>query len=70
MFAVSISDVTGTTDLLESLLTGSALKLAIEHPLVYFRVDKMLPACCMSLLVDAQRSAMTMRVRILFCEAP
>ncbi|CAK0786225.1 hypothetical protein CVIRNUC_009438 [Coccomyxa viridis] len=61
VFAVSISDTNGTTDLLKGLLTDAGRRAAITNSLVYFRVDKMLPACLTSLLVDAQRSAMTMR---------
>ena len=70
VFAVSISDTNGTTDLLKGLLTDAGRRAAITNSLVYFRVDKMLPACLTSLLVDAQRSAMTMRVRGSFSDNP
>ena len=59
VFAVSMAD---TAKVLVSLLRDTAISTATPNTLVYFRVDKMLPASNSSLLVDPRHSAMTMKV--------
>ena len=63
VFVVSMADTGGTAEVLASLLRDTAVSTAVPNPLVYFRVDKMLPASNTSLLVDPRRSAMTMKVQ-------
>ena len=58
-----MADTVGRSEVLASLLRDTAISTAVPSTLVYFRVDKMLPACNSSLLVDPKHSAMTMKVR-------
>ena len=63
VFAVSMADIAGTAEVLASLLRDTAISTDVPSTLVYFRVDKMLPASNTSLLVDPRRTAMTMKVQ-------
>ena len=63
VFAVSMADTVGTAEVLTSLLRDVAISTAVPENLVYFKVDKMLPASKSSLLVDPRHSAMTMKVQ-------
>ncbi|CAL5226879.1 g9752 [Coccomyxa viridis] len=61
VFAVSMADIAGTAEVLASLLRDTSISTDVPSTLVYFRVDKMLPASNTSLLVDPRRTAMTMK---------
>ena len=65
VFAVSMAGVAGTAEVLASLLRDTAISTDVPSTLVYFRVDKMLPATNASLLVDPKRTAMTMKVQLM-----
>ncbi len=67
VFVVSMADVAGTAEVLASLLREAAISTDVPSTLVYFRVDKMLPATSTSLLVDPERTAMTMKVQQMAC---
>ena len=58
-----MADTVGTAEVLASLLRDTAISTAVPNTLVYFRVDKMLPASDSSLRVDPRHSAMTMKVQ-------
>lgn len=58
-----MADIAGTAEVLASLLRDIAISTDVPSTLVYFRVDKMLPANNTSLLVDPKRTAMTMKVQ-------